>query len=115
MMGGAAAVQATGSEMALLLAMPIVGLGFGVLQPTVTTMIGHEAPGHLKATIFGLSGGASSLGIAAGPFLAGMAASVVGVWSGQLVAAAAAATAVGLILGLAREPLADGQVRHQVR
>lgn len=111
LLGLAACCQATGLVQGLLAGMAAAGLAFGILQPTLFTLLGFEAPPLLRATVFGVAAGVSAIGISAGPFLTGMLASFAGIGAGQLLAGAAAATAAALVLSAVREPEAPERRR----
>lgn len=81
-----------------------LSLVFGALNPTLTSMVGIEAPPALKGTVLGLSQSASALGMAVGPLVTGVIASGYGVRVGLLAAAATALVAMLLMFRWGREP-----------
>jgi DHA1 family multidrug resistance protein-like MFS transporter len=55
-----------------VLAAGVIGAAYGVVSPGVNTVVGLIVPHHARATIFGLSTGAFSLGNGTGPILCGL-------------------------------------------
>jgi MFS family permease len=90
----------------LISAIALVNLIFGALNPALSSMLGLEAPDALKGTVFGMSAGATALGMAFGPILAGIVAAQAGINSGLFTGAAAALIGTALVLWWGREPLA---------
>jgi len=56
----------------LIGSMTALGLASGALQPTVSSMLGLEAPPSLVGTVFGFNNSALAVGIATGPFAIGV-------------------------------------------
>jgi DHA1 family multidrug resistance protein-like MFS transporter len=105
----AVAITATGLAgqlLILIVAMGVIGLVYGALSPVLATMIGMEAPGPVKATVFGVSASAGAIGQSIGPVATGSIAAVFGVPAGLAVAGSAALLVALLLAVLAREPLA---------
>jgi DHA1 family multidrug resistance protein-like MFS transporter len=83
----------------------LLGLAFGAIIPALSSMIALEAPTLVKGTAFGLSTASAALGMAVGPLMAGLVASVAGVHIGLFVAATGAVMAAALVYFRGREPL----------
>jgi DHA1 family multidrug resistance protein-like MFS transporter len=102
---GAVAVLAFAPSVAAIVAANgIVGLVTGALSPTLAAMLGLEAPAGAKGTVFGWAGSAASIGIGAGPFLAGVVAAASNVSIGLVVSGAAGLLAALTLLVWGREP-----------
>lgn len=81
-----------------------LSLVFGALNPTLTSMIGIDAPSALKGTVLGLGQSASALGMAVGPLVTGVIAAGFGVRTGLLAAAVTALLGMALMFRWGREP-----------
>jgi MFS transporter, DHA1 family, multidrug resistance protein len=81
-----------------------MGLVYGAVAPSLSSMVGLEAPSAIKATVFGLSASASALGMAFGPVITGGVAALSDVPTAILVAAAVTFLSAVMLIGWAREP-----------
>jgi MFS family permease len=89
----------------LVLAVLAFGFCYGCLNPTLSTMIGLEAPTPVQATIYGVSASSLAFGFAAGPVMAGSVAAVTGSPSVSMLVAAGGVAALALVVALGgREP-----------
>lgn len=94
----------------IVLAVLAFGFFYGCLNPTLSTMIGLEAPTSVQATIYGVSASSLAFGFAIGPFMAGSVAAVTGSPSVSMLVAAGAVAALALVVGFAgREPAVAGR------
>jgi DHA1 family multidrug resistance protein-like MFS transporter len=93
----------------LVLAATATGAGFGLLTPSLNSMLGLEAPAAIKATIFGFAASAQTLGYGLGPLVGGSVAAAAGSLSAAFLTLALAALAAGLVVWFAtREPPSAG-------
>jgi MFS family permease len=90
----------------LILCSAGAGLTYGAVLPTLNSMLGFEAPARIRATIFGLAGSFTSLGVGVGPIVSGAVASFFGLGAAMLSVAAAAFVVGLLMLAWGREPQA---------
>jgi MFS transporter, DHA1 family, multidrug resistance protein len=98
---GAAPLRSSGAMVAIIVG---ISLLYGVLTPSLSSMIGLEAPTEVAAGAFGVSSSAIAVGFGGGPLLGGLTASAAGVDAGFLLAGAIA-LALAVLLALAtREP-----------
>ncbi len=88
----------------LLFATAFVGLTFGALNPTLTTMLGLEAPSAIKASVFGVGASFVALGSGAGPIVGGIAAGALGVRAGLMALGAVSLAAALIVWWRGREP-----------
>lgn len=88
----------------LLFATAFVGLTFGALNPTLTSMLGLEAPSAIKASVFGVGASFVALGSGAGPILGGFAAGALGVRAGLMALALVPLVAALIVWWKGREP-----------
>jgi hypothetical protein len=94
-----------GQLFVLVIIMGCIGAFYGALSPALAAMTGLEAPGAVKATVFGLSASAGAIGSSIGPVACGFLASTHGLAAG-LGLSGASVLVVGLLLAtVAREPL----------
>lgn len=84
----------------------LTGVLTGSLAPALAAMLGMETPQGARGTAFGWSGSATSIGIAAGPFVTGVIAAGSSVSIGLVASAAAGLLAAGALLRWGREPAA---------
>jgi MFS family permease len=89
----------------IIAAFALVSLLYGALVPSLSSMIGLEAPLSVQATIFGLSASAVSIGYGAGPLLGGLAAAGAGIPAGIVLAAALALLLAAILQFGSREPV----------
>lgn len=89
---------------AVVLAVGLFGLLYGLVNPCVSGMIGLEAPPRVQARIFGAAYSAYAVGLAVGPPLSGGIAARYGVAAGMMFAAATALALAATLGALAREP-----------
>lgn len=88
----------------VVVAVAVLGLLYGAAGPSLSSMVGLEAPSDIKATVFGLSAASQALGTAFGPLTAGTVASGLGVPAGLLVSAAGATAIAVILIARGREP-----------
>lgn len=82
----------------------IAGIGYGAHTPATASMLGIEAPGTAKGTIFGLASSGQQFGFGVGALGTGIVAAVF-TTAGGLLACTLAAAAAGIALALwGREP-----------
>jgi DHA1 family multidrug resistance protein-like MFS transporter len=89
----------------VLVAATFAGVGYGLLIPTLNSMLGIEAPSAIKATIFGFVASAQTLGYGCGPLLGGAVTAVAGLAWGFAALAAASVAAAILVAMATREPV----------
>jgi MFS transporter, DHA1 family, multidrug resistance protein len=82
----------------------VLGLAWGAVNPTISTLLGLEAPASVRGTVFGFNASFLAIGLAAGPIVGGLIAAVAGVPTGLLVCASAAAAAAFVVGSFVREP-----------
>lgn len=82
----------------------LLGIAWGAVNPTISTLIGLEAPAAVRGTVFGFSASALAAGLATGPIAAGLAAAIAGVPVALAVSAFAAVLAAVLMALFVREP-----------
>jgi MFS family permease len=82
----------------------LLGLAWGAVNPTISTLIGLEAPASVRGTVFGFNASALAAGLAAGPIAAGVAAALAGVPAALVICASAAVLAAVLVAWFVREP-----------
>lgn len=95
------------SLVALVLGSAAIGIALGFTQPTLSSLVGLEAPNHIKATLMGLSSSAVATGIAVGPLMGGIVASLTGLSWAFLLGATSAVGAAAIMFAFGREPDAE--------
>jgi MFS transporter, DHA1 family, multidrug resistance protein len=93
------------SDTFLILAMAAVGIAFGILSPSLSAMLGLEAPAEAKATVLSFGATSFALGLAVGPLVTGLVAGTLGIGPGLLSAGAVGLVAAGLLFAWGREPV----------
>lgn len=95
---------ATSNVLLIVGALAVFGLAQGILQPSVSSMAGLEAPVRLHATVFGLMATSFALGTTLGPVLNG----VIAAWrdppTAMVFSAGLAVLLFGLVALVVREP-----------
>lgn len=89
---------------AIVLGAALGGAFYGSLGPSLSSMIGLEAPAEVQARVFGVSSSAVAIGFALGPFSAGLFASRLGVSPAMTICAAGALLLALLLVARVREP-----------
>jgi MFS transporter, DHA1 family, multidrug resistance protein len=103
--GAITAGALVGSVGWIVLAVLVFGFFYGCLNPTLSTMIGLEAPTSVQATIYGVSASALAFGFAIGPVMGGSVAAVTGSPTVSMLVAAAVVAALAVVVGFGgREP-----------
>jgi MFS family permease len=97
-----AAIATTTATVAIAAA--LAGLAFGVAGSALQSMLGLEAPAEIKATLFGVMGGVTSLGQGAGYLVAGLLAAATGLQAALSLAVATALLMAMVVWLLGREP-----------
>ena len=95
------------SAESLIVGLALAGLLYGVLNPSLGSMLGLEAPAQVQSTIFGFNASALAVGSAIGPFATGYVASISDPRYGLLLAAVASISLGVLVRFKGREPVLE--------
>lgn len=83
----------------------------GVMLPSISSMLGLEAPARIQAAIFGLAATSTAVGFTVGPLVGGSVAALYNPSIGLLAAAAVALVLVVLLTLTGREPASAAPAR----
>ncbi|HEX6488198.1 MAG TPA: MFS transporter [Candidatus Dormibacteraeota bacterium] len=105
LMGGAEIGTGFAPSVALvILAGGLAGLFYGAVGPSISSMLGLEAPAEVQARVFGISASATAIGFGLGPLLGGSVAALASVPLALGMAGAFGVVLAGVVFFGAREP-----------